>query len=231
MVRAFLSWCSSVSCDALLVNSMRYGARPDVFRSDKYLNLGDLKKKSLHPLNLKADCWNHRIPQRQILWNVVLGRFCSTTVLLPAATFSHSDDVIMSRFDKRTLCDLHNNPCRQGIFFGHGSTRTWRTPAVLSTAPSAVPASSLCAVQLFCGGANPHLWAPRPVHRSNSPLFQMSAGGAHGRPLHTLHTDQVRAMRGEPVYWAMELPAQVFVLQQPLRWQPRSGEGVLGHQQ
>lgn len=77
----------------------------------------------------------------------------------------------------------------------------------------------------------PHIRAPGPVHPKNPHLWNVPPGHAHGSTLHGQHSHQVRAVRGRAIHRAVELPAQVYLLQQHLLREPGGGAGVLGHEQ
>lgn len=89
--------------------------------------------------------------------------------------------------------------------------------SLFSTAPPAGAHPALPSpVRGLRRGIRPHLRAPGPVHREKPHLCHVSRRRAHGRALHGQHAHQVRAMQGGPLHRAVELPAQVPLLQQRL---------------
>lgn len=83
-----------------------------------------------------------------------------------------------------------------------------------------------CPLRCLSARLRSHIWAPRPAHGGNPHLRQVSARHTHGRALHGNHAYQMWAVPNRTFHRVLELPAQVSVLQQRLRWQPGGGEGV-----
>lgn len=83
----------------------------------------------------------------------------------------------------------------------------------------------------FPGQRRSHIWVPRSVLRRSSHLWEVSTGHSHDGSMHSHHGHPVRALQDPPLHRAVELPAQVSLLQQLLFRQSGSGNWVLGGQQ